>query len=98
MRSKSCRRACALVVEALENRELMSSGIGTFLPVHGQWALRSTASAGPADVGTFNFGATLPVVGDWNGDGHDDIGTFNPSTATWSLRYGTSAGAPDAGV
>jgi hypothetical protein len=77
----------------------MSSGVGTFVPGSATWSLRSHASAGPADVGTFHYGsAALPVVGDWNGDGQDDIGTFNPLNATWSLRYGTSAGAPDAGV
>lgn len=89
-----------LSLEALEERKLMaSSGIGAFAPSTATWSLRSTASAGPADVGTFQFGSTaVPVVGDWNGDGQDDIGTFNSATATWSLRYGTSAGAPNAGV
>jgi hypothetical protein len=37
-------------------------------------------------------------VGDWNGDGRDDIGTFLPSTATWTLRYGASPGLATAGV
>ncbi|MEA2711038.1 MAG: hypothetical protein QOF78_3639 [Phycisphaerales bacterium] len=86
------------LLEALEKRKLLASGIGSFVPRTAAWSLRSTASAGPADVATFQFGAKLPVVGDWNGDGRDDIGTFNPSTATWSLRYGASAGTPDAGV
>jgi hypothetical protein len=50
-------------------------------------------------VAAFQFGARLvPVVGDWNGDGVDDIGTFNRDTATWSLRYGASAGPANAGV
>jgi hypothetical protein len=40
----------------------------------------------------------VPVVGDWNGDGRDDIGTFLASTATWTLRYGASPGLPNAGV
>jgi hypothetical protein len=76
----------------------MASGIGAFTPSSATWALRSSASAGPPDVGTFKFGTSVPVVGDWNGDGKDDIGTFNRNTGVWSLRYGTSAGAPDAGV
>ncbi len=100
MSRSTSTRSHSLSLEALEERKLMaSSGIGAFAPSTATWSLRSTASAGPADVGTFQFGTTaVPVAGDWNGDGQDDIGTFNPATATWSLRYGTSAGAPDAGV
>ncbi|HSV16127.1 MAG TPA: VCBS repeat-containing protein, partial [Tepidisphaeraceae bacterium] len=83
----------------LEDRKLLSaSGIGAFAPTTATWSLRSTPTAGPADIGTFQFGAYVPVTGDWNGDGVDDIGTFNPATATWSLRYETSAGPADAGV
>ncbi|WP_028473333.1 FG-GAP repeat domain-containing protein [Nocardioides alkalitolerans] len=36
---------------------------------------------------TFSYGRvgdTL-LVGDWNGDGHDEIGAFNPATSTFSL-------------
>jgi hypothetical protein len=91
----NCRR---LWIEALEKRTLLASGVGVFTPDTATWALRSTASPGPADVGTFQFGIAIPVVGDWNGDGQDDIGSFNRNTATWSLRYGASEGFPDAGV
>src|SRR5437762_11796330 len=78
-------RSYSAHLEALEKRKLLSAGIGSFVPGSGTWSLRSTASAGPADVGTFQFGANLPRVGDRNGDGRDDIGTFNAATATWSL-------------
>src|SRR5436190_20720640 len=98
MRQKKSRRGFSARVEPLENRNLFSVGIGSFSPAGATWSLRSTPTAGPADVGTFQFGAPLPVVGDWNGDGHDDIGTFNIFSATWSLRYGHSAGGPDAGL
>ena len=98
LRRKTSRAGHSAHLETLENRKLLASGIGTFVPRTATWSLRSTASAGPADVGVFQFGASVPVVGDWNGDGRDDIGTFNPATAVWSLRYGASAGTPDAGV
>jgi len=26
-----------------------------------------------------------PVIGDWNGDGKDDIGIFRPGSGIWSL-------------
>ena len=87
-----------LWLEALEHRTLLAAGVGFFETGTATWSLRSTASPGEADVGTFQFGIAVPVVGDWNGDGFDDIGTFNRNTATWSLRYGASEGVPDAGV
>jgi hypothetical protein len=40
----------------------------------------------------------VPVVGDWNGTGHDGIGMFDRATGTWSLRNEDSPGSPDAGV
>jgi hypothetical protein len=98
MRQDTSHGGSGASVEALETRRLFASGIGAFAPATNTWSLRSTASSGPADLGTFQFGAPVPVVGDWNGDGKDDIGSFNRNTATWSLRYGASAGAPDAGV
>src|SRR5205085_6499027 len=39
---------------------------------------------------------SIPVVGDWNGDGRDDIGTFK--AGTWTLRYGASPGLANAGT
>ncbi len=58
------------------------------------------ASAGPANAGTFQFGVrdSLPVVGDWNGDGADGIGTYIPGSNTWTLRHTASAGVADAGA
>src|SRR5262249_579728 len=62
--------------------------------------LRSSATAGAADVGTFKFGGTgsKPVAGDWDGNGKAGIGVFDPNTATWKLRNEASAGAADAGI
>ncbi|MDB5384677.1 MAG: hypothetical protein JWM11_323 [Planctomycetaceae bacterium] len=86
--------------EALECRTLLSAtGVGTFNNFTGLWALNSVAAAGVADAGTFQFGESgpskVPVVGDWNGDGKDDIGTFDRNTTTWTLRDSTNTGGPD---
>lgn len=83
--------------EALEIRTVLSgAGIGTFNSFTGLWALRSSASAGEPDGGAFQFGqvgpSKVPVVGDWNGDGKDDIGTFDRNTSTWTLRFDTNSG------
>src|SRR5438874_1506966 len=87
-----------LSIELLEDRRLLSSsGIGAFLPTTSTWSLRSTPSAGPADLGTFQFGAYVPVVGDWNGDKKDGIGTFTPASSTWKLRQTPNAGSANVG-
>ena len=39
--------------------------------------------------------AGMPVVGDWDGDGGDDIGIFHPATREWVLRDSASAGPAD---
>jgi len=50
----------------------------------------------------FNFAianpssSDLPVVGDWNGDGKDEIGIYQPITKKWYLDY-NSNGVWDAG-
>jgi hypothetical protein len=74
-------------------------GIGVFDPATGTWYLRSSATAGPPDVGVFRYGAPgwLPVAGDWGHSGHSGIGVYDPATATWYLRTEPGAGAPDAG-
>jgi hypothetical protein len=93
-------RSVRLQLETLEDRTLPSSGIGVYNPLTGNWAMRYQASAGSVDINTFHFGdpGTSRVVGDWNGDGRDDIGTFDRSTGTWSLRYELSSGPADAGT
>src|SRR6188768_312134 len=92
------RRTTPLRLEHLEDRSLLAAGIGVYVPASDTFKLRSTANAGPADAGTFVFGkpGSLPVVGDWNGDGRDDLGTFKASTATWCLRLGASPGPANA--
>ena len=66
---------------------------------NGTWNVRFTDD-GATDTFTFGSGSwpdTIPVTGDWNGDGLDGIGTYTRSTATWNLRETASAGAPDIG-
>jgi hypothetical protein len=93
-------RSRFFAIEPLEDRRVMATGIGVFDATDRTFSLRNQASAGAADAGTFQFSAdgTLPVVGDWNGDGQDEFGLFNPANATWSLRYGAEAGGANAGV
>lgn len=72
-------------------------GIGTYTYATGEWNLRDTATAGPADGGTFTFVAgagSYPVVGDWDGDAVDGIGVKD-STTTWSLRNTATSGNPE---
>ena len=90
----------ALRFEQLEDRSVLSAGVGVYTPSSDTFSLRTTASAGTADAGIFQFTApgTVPVVGDWNGDGRDDFGVFDSKTATWSLRYGAETGLANAGV
>jgi len=56
------------------------------------WHLRNTNSNGPADI-VIEFGSVgeIPVVGDFNGDGIDEIGTFR--AGQWKLRH-TLGGSP----
>src|SRR3954467_5288207 len=92
------RRTTRLGFEQLEDRTVLSAGIGVYLPSNDTFQLRNTASAGKPDV-TFQLPApgSIPVEGDWNGDGRDDFGVFDAKTATWSLKYGAETGAENAG-
>jgi hypothetical protein len=77
------------------------------------WHLRDTNSAGSATVAPFVFGdvrfvavdqlGTIPVVGDWDGDGDDTIGVavYDFSLTghiRWHLRNSNTAGPPDVSV
>jgi hypothetical protein len=64
------------------------------------WYLRSSLTSGVA-TSTFTYGRSgdLPVMGDWDGDGHDTVGVVRfsgaggISTYTWYLRNSNSAGS-----
>lgn len=64
------------------------------------WYLRSSLTSGVA-TSTFRYGQSgdLPVMGDWNGDGHDTVGVARTTpgpggtqTYTWYLRNSNSGG------
>jgi hypothetical protein len=99
-RTIASRRVARLSVEHLEDRTAPAVGIGIYNPATDGFALRNTPTAGTADAATFKFDTTgtVPVAGDWNGDGKQDFGLFDPATATWSLRYGAETGPANAGT
>jgi len=73
-----------------------SDGIGVYTYSSATWELRNSATAGPADAGTFIYGAagsSYPVVGDWNGDAIDTAGVR--TGLSWTLRNTNAAGSPD---
>jgi hypothetical protein len=74
------------------------------------WYLRNSNSTGVADLPAFEFGdvrfvavdqlGTMPVVGDWNGDGIDTVGVMLydaelDGPIQWQLRNSNTAGPPD---
>ena len=79
-----------------------------------KWYLRNSNSSGPASITPFVFGTkrfvsgdqlgSIPVVGDWNGDGVDTVGVVQydpdpnaPLTGPirWLLRNSNTAGPPN---
>jgi hypothetical protein len=64
------------------------------------WKLRNSFTRGGPDS-TINYGGvtSIPVVGDWNGDGVTTIGVVENvgGVLTWKLRNSFSPGLPDAG-
>ena len=72
--------------------------IGFFNQSSATWYERNSNTSGGADA-SFTYGAagtgTLPVVGDWNGNGTDTIGTYTASSGVFSLRNSNSTGSPD---
>ncbi len=66
--------------------------MGVFRPSTGQWILdlngdRKMGKKCAKDRCIISFGLSddLPVVGDWDGSGTDNIGVFRPSTGEWLL-------------
>src|SRR6185295_8026730 len=60
--------------------------VGVFRPSGNAFLLRNSNTAGPADLNVpFGIAGDLPVTGDWDGNGVDDVGIFRPSTKQWLL-------------
>jgi hypothetical protein len=100
-RTSSRPRTFVPQLEELEDRTVFSvSAIGGFNPASATWYLRTTPGPGNPDGGQFQYGpaGSIPVVGDWNGDGKQDIGVVDPRTMTWYLHYGVGPGNPDAAL
>jgi hypothetical protein len=64
------------------------------------WKLRNSFTRGAPDI-TINYGGatSIPVVGDWNGDGITTIGVVENvgGVLAWKLRNSFTPGGPDAG-
>ncbi|NDJ62965.1 MAG: VWA domain-containing protein, partial [Chloroflexi bacterium] len=74
-----------------------TEGIGIYDSARALWLLRNSLTTGIEDI-NFVFGGlpgSLPVAGDWNGDGIDTPGIFVPSTGAWYLRDTNDSGVGD---
>jgi hypothetical protein len=66
--------------------------IGVFSPATAKWVLDLNGDnklgrkcSGDRCISSFGAPGDLPVVGDWDGNGADNIGVFRPSTGEWLL-------------
>lgn len=65
----------------------LNDTIGVFRPSSNVFLLRNSNSTGPENINiAFGVAGDLPVAGDWDGNGIDDVGFFRPSTKEWQLR------------
>ncbi|MDD5469509.1 MAG: DUF4215 domain-containing protein [Candidatus Peribacteraceae bacterium] len=78
-------------------------GVGVYDPVTSRFFLfnyiQSQSLDTPPDfdfvLGTPNSGS-IPIAGDWNGDGTDTVGLYNPTTSVFTLWNENAAGAAPA--
>ncbi|MEX3100173.1 MULTISPECIES: LamG domain-containing protein [unclassified Streptomyces] len=65
----------------------LGSGVGMWEPPTRTFHLRNAANAGSPDTKPVpTEPGTVPLTGDWNGDGVDTIGLYDPATRTFHLR------------
>ncbi len=64
--------------------------LGVYRASSGQFFLSDALTSGlPGPDAELGGAASLPVVGDWNGDGREDIGVFDQTV--WTLEVATTA-------
>ncbi|MFF1902330.1 right-handed parallel beta-helix repeat-containing protein [Kitasatospora sp. NPDC058218] len=63
-----------------------TSYVGVFR--EGQWSLTTSSTTGrPAVTAAFGQYGDIPVAGNWDGVGADQLGVYRPSTGTFALRH-----------
>ncbi|MEP7287335.1 MAG: choice-of-anchor Q domain-containing protein [Chloroflexota bacterium] len=69
--------------------------IGVFRPSTHTFYLRRTNTTGFADItSTYGDSNSLPIVGDWNGDGIDTVGVYDKTTGLFSLSDSGTPSTP----
>ena len=67
--------------------------VGLYRAANGYYRLRLSNSPGSTDI-AFRFGplGTIPIMGDWDGDGLDTPGVYDPSIGYFRLRNSNNPG------
>jgi C1A family cysteine protease len=68
----------------------LQSGIGLFRPLTQMWYLDNDNSGLSDYRVVWGESTDIPVAGDWDGDGIDEIGLYRPLTRMWYLDYDNS--------
>lgn len=59
---------------------------GVYDSANGRWHIKTLYNKILADGVACGDTASLPVIGDYDGDGQTDIGVYNPATGIWNIR------------
>ncbi|MCB2153602.1 hypothetical protein KQI84_01845 [bacterium] len=62
-------------------------GENFYLDLNGDGVIDLLGTEPPIPFGTGSGGRDFPLVGDFNGDGFDDIAAFDPQTANWAVDF-----------
>jgi GH25 family lysozyme M1 (1,4-beta-N-acetylmuramidase) len=71
--------------------------IGLYNPQNSSFSLKSNNNGGWENVTWFIFGPTtsgetIPIAGDWDGDGIDTVGLYDPVNGEWFLKSENTGG------